>query len=171
MPTRKPRPQRRGITNESSMTGPSIKNLVQIISDVSLAHPAVKEFGTGERHNISLSGGSKPIHVWLEQPFNRDLVLPQGGNPTRLFRLAVLILDIPKADKSDELDIVSRCDLVADYIAMRLRSNPPQLLRVEGNARVLSVVEYSADLWAGVRMEINILTPLPIGACDVLQFA
>lgn len=149
------------------MSAPSILNLVSIIETVATSHPAVRSFGTGENHAISLAGNSKPVHVWLEQPFRRITKNQPGRNKTRRYQLAIMVLDLPMRDQSDALALISNCDLIADWIALRLQENPPTVLRVDGDWDILSFTEYGADNWSGVRMEIFIETPLPMGACDV----
>jgi len=149
-------------------SGPSIRNLHDIIRDAALTHPSVKSFGSGERELISPDGATESILVWLEQPFFRSLIIPQGGSPTRRYRIQFLVLDIPKDDRSDELDCISRCDLIADWLILLL--NATEDVWVSENVSVLSLATYHGDKWAGVRVEFELTTPLPIGACDVNQF-
>jgi hypothetical protein len=147
------------------MSGPSIKNLHDIIKAASLTHPAVKSFGSGENHLISPDGASVPVHVWLEQPFVRLLKIPKQGSPTRQYKIAILVLDIPKEGREDELDTISRCDLIADWIVLRLNENPE--LWIGETVSVVSLAAYHGDKWAGVRLELDLETMLPIGSCDV----
>jgi hypothetical protein len=152
------------------MSAPSIFNLVGIIRDIAMSHPAVNEFATGENSQVSLAGNSKAVHVWLEQPFNRNTLQPIGRNMTRVYSLYLMVLDIPLKDRSDELQLISNCDLIADWIALRLRENPPTILQVKGDWNIISLVGFGSDLWCGVRMKIDIETPLPMGACDVRYY-
>ena len=96
-------------------------------------------------------------------------MIPQRGSVTRRYRIALMVLDIPTYGQGvdEEIEIISKCDLIADWIVMNLRENPPQILQIGSNVDVLSLVEYGGDLWAGVRVEFDIITPMPIGACDV----
>jgi hypothetical protein len=152
------------------MSAPSILNLVSIIETIALSHPAVKEFATGEQSQVSLAGNSKAVHVWLEQPFRRKTSQPVAGNMTRRYSMSIMVLDIPLKDRTDELQLISNCDLIADWIALRLRENPPTLLRVFGDWDVISYTGFGSDLWCGVRMELTIETPIPLGACDVRNY-
>ena len=152
------------------MSAPSILNLVSMIETIALSHPAVKEFATGEQSLVSLDGASKAVHVWLEQPFRRRTTNPRVGNMTRQYDLSIMVMDIPEKDRSDELQLISNCDLIADWIALRLKENPPTTLVVSGDWNVMSFAEFGGDLWCGVRMEVQITTPLPLGACDVRNY-
>lgn len=157
------------------MTGPTIKNLVQVIQDIAITHPAVKSFGTGERHDISLAGNTRPVHIWLEQPFIFDFVLTQQRQAMHRYSLAILILDIPKygtdnTPNGDELNIISRCAMLGDWLVLQLLEVPPTTLQIDGTPNIITLTEYGGDLWAGVRLEVSIVTPLPLGACDVRQF-
>jgi len=153
------------------MAAPSLLNLVDIIRQVVATHPAEPSFASSERNTISLSGGTKPIHVHLEQPFRKQLLFPRGGSPTAQYDLSVMVLDIPKVMDADEtLKAISRCDMIGSWIVLRLRENPPTVLQVVGNVDILSLQEFGGDQWAGVRMEFSIITPLPMGACDMRHY-
>lgn len=132
-----------------------------------MSHPAVEQFGTGERHDISLAGNSKPTHVWLEQPFKRTTLQPVGRNMTRQYEIGILVLDIALADRSDELQLISNCDLIADWIVLKLRENPPTVLQIAGNWDIVTITEYGGDKWCGVHLNFTLETPMPMGACDV----
>jgi hypothetical protein len=145
--------------------GLSIKNLHDLIEAAARSHPSVKSFGSGERHLISPGGGTESVNVWLEQPFFRTLQIPERGSPTRTYRVQFMVLDIPMEDRSDELDIISRCDLIADWIIIKL--NEESDVWLGQSISVMSLAAYHGDLWAGVRVELELTTGMPIDACDV----
>lgn len=148
------------------MSGFTIKNIHDTIEAAAFSHPSVKEFGSGERHAISPGGGAKTVNVWLEQPFFVTTSFPTRGNPTRTHRIQILVLDIALEDREDELDIISRCDMIAMWIVLSLRANE-SLGIISPDVNCLSLTQYGGDLWAGVRLEFEVTTGMPINACDV----
>lgn len=153
------------------MAAPSLLNLVEMIGAVVATHPAQLSFGCSERNAISLSGDTPPIHVHLEQPFLQQVLLPRGGNKTVEYPIKLLVLDIPAVmNDLETLRAISRCDMIAMWIVMRLMENPPTTLQVGSNVNVLSLREFGGDQWAGVRIEFTITTPMPMGACDVRNY-
>lgn len=148
-------------------TGPSILTMHDKIKEMALSHPSVKSFGTGERHLISNDGSTPPVHVWLEQPIISTLSMPEKGSKTRKFRIQLLVLDIPMEGNPDQLEVISRCDLIAIWIVLALSEVDGFFLGSDANA--LTLCDYHSDLWAGVRIEMEIETQMPINACDVRE--
>lgn len=152
-----------------SVTGLSIKTLHDLFGQVALAQPSVESFGSGEREGISVDGNSESVHVWLEQPIMIDTTIPAGGRPAvRVFRVQFLVLDLPLRDESDTLDVISRCDIIATSIVVGLIADNRVTLRDSVNTMTLR--SYHGDLWAGVRVQMQIESPMPIGKCDAQSF-
>ena len=147
------------------MSGYTIKNIHDIVQTAAMSHPSVKSFGSGERHAISPDGGTKAVNVWLEQPFYVTTNRPNPGSLTRTWRIQLLVLDIALEDRSDELDIISRCDMIGLWIVLQL--NTIENITIGSSMNALSLTQYHGDLWAGVRLEFEIVAPMPISACDV----
>lgn len=153
------------------MSAPSLFQLVEIIREVVTSHPAQLSFACNERNAISLAGDTPPIHVHLEQPFVKQVLLPRGGSKTVVHDLKLLVLDIPAVmNDLETLRAISRCDMIANWIVLRLIEHPPAHLQVSSNVNILSLREFGGDQWAGVRMEFSITTGMPMGACDVRYY-
>ena len=145
----------------------TLLNLVGIIEIAARSHESVSHFGTGEIFEISSSGAETAVNVWLEQPFQRRTKKSAQSQFLREYDLAILVLDQTLDGEGDELEILSKCDLIADWIALYLEENHSDDLTVVGEWNILSLTEYNDDVWAGVRMEIKIQTRLPIDGCDL----
>lgn len=136
-----------------------------ILKTAAMSHPSVASYGTGENHEISPDGNFKAVHVWTEQPITHREAGTYPHSKVREYSIAMLILDKAKEGFSDELRIVSKCDLIAAWIVAYLMENHVSDLTVTG-FNVLTLTEYHSDNWAGVRLELTLQTRWPIDGCD-----
>ena len=147
----------------------TLLTLVGLIEKAARSHESVTSWGTGENWEVSPEGNRDPVLVWLEQPIHRRTVKSAQAQYLREYDLALMVLDQAQQGEEDELALLSKCDLIADWIPLWLEENCPDDLTVVEGWNILSSTEWHDDSWVGVRLEMKIQTRLPIDGCDIRE--
>jgi len=151
----------------------TLKSIVDLIEQVSLEHPQVETFLTGESRDLAaLNFDNRPVLVWLEFPIRMQFT--PGANPARL-DLQMQFLDQVISDGVDLLEITSKCDMVAQWIMDQLNYNFQERVwfattdSTTNPAQGITLANHSGQKWAGVRYDFTLEYNRAISACEVFE--
>jgi hypothetical protein len=151
----------------------TLKSLVDYFGAVSMLHPQVETFKSGE--DIDLAGTSfncDPVMVWLEFPL-RNSFSPQKA-ASRL-DIQIQVLDQVMNDNVDLLEIQSKCDMILQWIVDQIEYDDTNGItfidssdRGTDAASGVTLSNHSGQKWAGVRYDLSIQYYRSISPCDTI---
>lgn len=143
-----------------------IKDIIEIIKDLSLRHKGVKTF----RYQADILNNAQNNYPYY-QVYVDDVSLSQLNITTNIFKieLQMYVLGFPEnVSGSTILDIQNNAYSIAcDILAKLDNDNEYQGIVSLHDYSILTVSHYSDDDAAGVKLSIELATPNPVDLCDL----
>jgi hypothetical protein len=140
----------------------TLANLVQKLKTIQEDHPMIRTFGEGDIYDYTDNGGEivYPVFWVVLRP-------SQYSNMSMRYRLVLLFADLLTEDKSNRLQVQSDQHLVALDVLAKLKLDNDFNFNTQPQALVEFFQERFDDFTAGVSIEIEITSPMPLNLCQV----
>lgn len=140
-----------------------IKDLVNIIKNVSLRHKGVRTFRYQSGIYNNAQNNYKPFQVYLDDVSYHNLNIT-----TNIFTVEfnLYILAQPTKDEDGILEVQDNAYTIAADIVAYLDINYAGILSMHDYS-IMSLSHYSDDDSAGVRLSITLETPSPVNLCSL----
>jgi hypothetical protein len=143
----------------------TLAELVAKIKAIQLAHPMIRTFGEGDIYDYVDNGGE------IEYPVLWTVVRPaQYSTSVIRYRVVLLFADLLTEDKSNRLQTQSDQMLVALDVLGKLKLDTAYSFNTSTNASIEFFQERFDDFTAGVSIEIEISSPVPLNFCAIPTF-
>jgi hypothetical protein len=140
----------------------TLVDLIKKIQDIQEAHPMIRTFGEGDIYDYVDNGGE------IQYPVLWTVVKPSLYNGTTLrYRLVLLFADLLTEDKSNRLQIQSDQMMVALDVLSKLKLDQSYSFNTAPQATMDLFQERFDDFTAGVSIEIEITSPMPLNFCQI----
>ena len=134
--------------------------IITLFSNIASAHKFIKSFGHGEAWEINSNDQFKDYTFWVI-PVDSN-TLAQTKNRT----FTLLVFKRVKADKSDETNILSDCEMILDSI-IKILLNHSNDYNIIGDPVLFPFKEDFSDWCAGWRADVVIETDFKNNYCDI----
>lgn len=136
--------------------------LVQKLKAIQEAHPMIRTFGEGDIYDYVDNGGE------IQYPVMWTVIRPIQFSTSNLrYRIVLLFADLLTEDKSNRLQIQSDQMLVALDVLSKLKLDNSYSFNAISNATLELFQERFDDFTAGVSIEIEINSPVPLNLCAI----
>lgn len=136
--------------------------LVQKLKAIQEAHPMIRTFGEGDIYDYVDNGGE------IQYPVMWTVIRPiQFSSSNLRYRIVLLFADLLTEDKSNRLQIQSDQMLVALDVLSKLKLDNSYSFNAISNATLELFQERFDDFTAGVSIEIEINSPVPLNLCAI----
>jgi hypothetical protein len=136
--------------------------LVQKLKAIQEAHPMIRTFGEGDIYDYVDNGGE------IQYPVMWTVIRPIQFSTSNLrYRIVLLFADLLTEDKSNRLQIQSDQMLVALDVLSKLKLDNSYSFNAIANATLELFQERFDDFTAGVSIEIEINSPVPLNLCAI----
>jgi hypothetical protein len=140
----------------------TLSNLIEKLKAIQEEHPMIRTFGEGDIYDYTDNGGE------IVYPVFWTVVRPsQYSNMTMRYRLVLLFADLLTEDKSNRLQVQSDQLLVALDVLAKLKLDNDYNFNTQPQAAVEFFQERFDDFTAGVSIEIEVTSPMPLNLCQV----
>lgn len=140
----------------------TLSELVAKLKAIQEAHPMIRTFGEGDIYDYVDNGGE------IEYPVFWTVVRPSTYRGTMIqYNLVLLFADLLTEDKSNRLQIQSDQMLVALDVLGKLKLDTAYSFNPSTNATLEFFQERFDDFTAGVSIDIQIMSPLPLNLCAI----
>lgn len=140
----------------------TLSELVAKLKAIQEAHPMIRTFGEGDIYDYVDNGGE------IEYPVLWTVVRPaQYSTSVIRYRAVLLFADLLTEDKSNRLQIQSDQMLVALDVLGKLKLDTAYSFNPSTNATIEFFQERFDDFTAGVSIEIEISSPVPLNLCAI----
>jgi hypothetical protein len=140
----------------------TLVELVQKLKAIQEAHPMVRTFGEGDIYDYVDNGGE------IQYPVMWTVIRPIQFSTSNLrYRIVLLFADLLTEDKSNRLQIQSDQMLVALDVLAKLKLDNSYSFNAIANATLELFQERFDDFTAGVSIEIEINSPVPLNLCAI----
>lgn len=140
----------------------TLVELVQKLKAIQEAHPMIRTFGEGDIYDYVDNGGE------IRYPVLWTVVRPSVYSSTTLrYNVVLLFADLLTEDKSNRLQIQSDQMLVALDVLAKLKLDNDFSFNTAPNATLEFFQERFDDFTAGVSIDIQITSPLPLDFCSI----
>lgn len=140
----------------------TLSELVKNLKDIQEAHPMIRAFGEGDIYDYVDNGGE------IQYPVLWVVMKPcQYSTSAIRYRLVLLFADLLTEDKSNRLQIQSDQMLVALDVLAKLKLNTAYSFNPSTNASLEFFQERFDDFTAGVTVDLEITSPLPLNLCAI----
>ena len=140
----------------------TLSNLIEKLKTIQEQHPMIRMFGEGDIYDYTDNGGE------IVYPVFWTVVRPsQYSNMTMRYRLVLLFADLLTEDKSNRLQVQSDQLLVALDVLAKLKLDNSYDFNTQPQASVEFFQERFDDFTAGVSIEIEVTSPMPLNLCQV----
>lgn len=142
--------------------------LISYFKSASTLHFDINYFQTGEDWELNSAEKNPYPILFLEQPFNFSV-----SNNLETNSLSFLIIDQPKLDETDEVDLISKTKKIGIDVIYFLKNELEKNRSLNAGTRILdgwnalSLTEFSDGSLAGWRFELTLVQPLIINTCDL----
>lgn len=140
----------------------TLSNLIEKLKTIQEEHPMIRTFGEGDIYDYVDNGGEIVYPV-----FWTVVRQSQYSNMTMRYRLVLLFADLLTEDKSNRLQVQSDQLLVALDVLAKLKLDNSYNFNTQPQAAVEFFQERFDDFTAGVSIEIEITSPMPLNLCQV----
>lgn len=136
--------------------------LVQKLKAIQEAHPMIRTYGEGDIYDYVDNGGE------IQYPVMWTVIRPIQFSTSNLrYRIVLLFADLLTEDKSNRLQIQSDQMLVALDVLSKLKLDNSYSFNAISNATLELFQERFDDFTAGVSIEIEINSPVPLNLCAI----
>lgn len=143
----------------------TLSELVAKIKAIQEAHPMIRTFGEGDIYDYVDNGGE------IEYPVLWTVIRPaQYATSVIRYRVVLLFADLLTEDKSNRLQIQSDQMLVALDVLGKLKLDTAYSFNTSTNSTIEFFQERFDDFTAGVSIEIEISSPVPLNFCAIPTF-
>jgi hypothetical protein len=140
----------------------TLVELVQKLKAIQEAHPMIRTFGEGDIYDYVDNGGE------IQYPVMWTVIRPIQFSTSNLrYRIVLLFADLLTEDKSNRLQIQSDQMLVALDVLAKLKLDNSYSFNAIANATLELFQERFDDFTAGVSIEIEINSPVPLNLCAI----
>lgn len=140
----------------------TLVDLVQKLKTIQEEHPMIRTFGEGDIYDYVDNGGE------IRYPVLWTVVKPSLYNGTTLrYDLVLLFADLLTEDKSNRLQIQSDQMLVALDVLAKLKLDNSYTFNTAPQASIEFFQERFDDFTAGVSIDIQITSPMPLNFCQI----
>lgn len=140
----------------------TLVELVQKLKAIQEAHPMIRTFGEGDIYDYVDNGGE------IQYPVMWTVIRPIQFSTSNLrYRIVLLFADLLTEDKSNRLQIQSDQMLVALDVLSKLKLDNSYSFNAISNATLELFQERFDDFTAGVSIEIEINSPVPLNLCAI----
>jgi hypothetical protein len=140
----------------------TLVELVAKLRAIQEDHPMIRTFGEGDIYDYVDNGGE------IEYPVLWTVVRPSTYRGTMIqYNLVLLFADLLTEDKSNRLQIQSDQMLVALDVLGKLKLDTAYSFNPSTNATLEFFQERFDDFTAGVSIDIQIMSPLPLNLCAI----
>jgi hypothetical protein len=140
----------------------TLVDLIKKIQIIQEEHPMIRTFGEGDIYDYVDNGGE------IQYPVLWTVVKPSIYNATTVrFRLVLVFADLLTEDKSNRLQIQSDQMLVALDVLSKLKLDNNYNFNTAPQATMDFFQERFDDFTAGVSIEIEITSPMPLNFCQI----
>jgi hypothetical protein len=140
----------------------TLVELVQKLKAIQEAHPMIRTFGEGDIYDYVDNGGE------IQYPVMWTVIRPIQFSTSNLrYRIVLLFADLLTEDKSNRLQIQSDQMLVALDVLAKLKLDNSYSFNAISNATLELFQERFDDFTAGVSIEIEINSPVPLNLCAI----
>jgi hypothetical protein len=140
----------------------TLVDLIKKIQVIQEQHPMIRTFGEGDIYDYVDNGGE------IQYPVLWTVVKPSTYNGTTVrFRLVLVFADLLTEDKSNRLQIQSDQMLVALDVLSKLKLDNNYNFNTAPQATMDFFQERFDDFTAGVSIEIEITSPMPLNFCQI----
>ena len=140
----------------------TLVELVQKLKAIQESHPMIRTFGEGDIYDYVDNGGE------IQYPVMWTVIRPIQFSTSNLrYRIVLLFADLLTEDKSNRLQIQSDQMLVALDVLAKLKLDNSYSFNAIANATLELFQERFDDFTAGVSIEIEINSPVPLNLCAI----
>jgi hypothetical protein len=140
----------------------TLVDLIKKIQVIQEQHPMIRTFGEGDIYDYVDNGGE------IQYPVLWTVVKPSTYNGTTVrFRLVLVFADLLTEDKSNRLQIQSDQMLVALDVLSKLKLDNDYNFNTAPQATMDFFQERFDDFTAGVSIEIEVTSPMPLNFCQI----
>ena len=130
----------------------SIKDTVERIKEISLAHKEIKSFHVGNTWDHSTSKGDQYCALWVEFPVLVEYTLVQ-----KIYTFSIDVLTLAHADDTwDEMEKQSYCEAIGDELLQAYKKYIANFNM--GRMTGLTVKNLNSDMATGVRLDVQFIT-------------
>lgn len=145
----------------------TINQIIKTFQQASEYIVDINSFEFGDKFNQNQSNTKMYPQLFLETP-----LLYSKTNNAYTYNISCQILDRPVED-ADQInrrsETLSKCQQIGDQVVELLRLNLAQFNTSIQFVSGITIIDEFADNTTGVRLEINLSTPLKVNWCEITQ--
>ena len=145
----------------------TIHQIIQTFQQTANYIHDINSFEFGDKFNQNQSNTKMYPQLFLETPF---LYSRNGGAYTYDVNIQILDRAVEDNNNVDRYsETLSKCQQIGDQIVELLRLNLSQFnTSIRFNSGITIISEF-ADNLTGVRLDLNIITPLQVNQCEIVK--
>lgn len=138
-----------------------IKEIFNLIKDYANDHQMINSFNYGDTFNIEKTGEDMYPQVYIEYPFNIKYF-----KQYKEISITYYIIELPKEDQSDEIDLLDKVETLNDILLMKLDLLDYDEFSSLEDATAITLTEWMGDKTVAIRTEVSFKVLRDLNSCN-----